>query len=142
MIDEKAVYLNDIILEVYGVTAAMAKKAGVELLIKKAISTPCIYGDNARIKQVLTILIGNFIKASKPGTTINLSVSQRLTGKDRVETAFCFSGMCRRLNSEFIESLIRHDKWHRDLGLGNDIDLEGTICGALIEKMNIFGRMR
>ena len=77
---------------------SIADQAKVRLVVVPASAT--IWGDNDRIMQTLTNLIGNAIKFSPPDTTVTLSGAARAT-----EFAFCITDQGRGVPREKLETI-------------------------------------
>lgn len=73
---EKPFMLEDMIDAVCSVQRSNIEANGVEFIVEKDITVPCIIGDETRIKQIMMNIVGNAAKFTPRGGTIKVSASQ------------------------------------------------------------------
>lgn len=99
---------------------------GVEFIVEKEITVPCIEGDVTRTKQILMNIVGNAAKFTPKGKWIRLSVTQRQTDETHVLTTYRCEDRGIGISKEYIGQIFdsfsqerhRHTEGIKGTGLG------------------------
>ncbi|HIE37773.1 MAG TPA: GAF domain-containing protein, partial [Anaerolineae bacterium] len=89
-LDLKAVHLHEVVDQVIGTLQGRAQSRGIVLETRVPEDLPAVWGDGARVAQVLTNLVGNAIQYTPPGGEV--IVSARPAG-DMLEVAVTDTGI-------------------------------------------------
>lgn len=114
-----------------------AARAGVALTLSKAIEgpPPWVYVDDIRLRQILTNLITNAIKASEPGHAVRIDiVSPSSPGQCGVAVTDEGSGLSSDIRDTLFEPFVQARGWRRQgrgLGLAIARQLAGLHGGTL-----------
>ncbi len=104
---------------------------GIEFIVERSISTPCVLGDATRIKQVLMNILGNAAKFTPEGGTIAFSVSQGEVVDGRVVTTFVCRDTGVGMSSEFAATIF--DVFSQERHRSTE-SIKGTGLGMAISK--------
>ncbi len=104
---------------------------GIEFIIEKNITIPCIIGDEIKIKQVLMNIIGNAAKFTPEGGTIRLSVSQEQTDERHVTTTIICEDTGIGMAPQFLETIWDSFTQEHNSKTSN---IRGTGLGMAISK--------
>ncbi len=104
---------------------------GIDFVVNKDITVPCIIGDEVRIKQVLMNIIGNAAKFTPEGGRIKLSISQKQTDKDHVTTTIVCEDNGIGMSPQFLETI--WDSFTQEQNK-NTSSIKGTGLGMAISK--------
>lgn len=128
--------LNGLLHETVRLLEPLAKKKGLEISYYYASSTPdCVVGDPARIRQIVTNLLGNAIKFTENGS-VRLGIGSRRTDNG-VELEFRIDDTGIGIKAENLKKIFHKftqadESTTRRFG-GTGLGL--TICKLLVEEM-------
>lgn len=124
--------LSSMIDEIAAMQADNIESRGVEFIVEKEITVPCIEGDVTRTKQILMNIVGNAAKFTPKGKWIRLSVSQRQTDETHVLTTYrCEDrgiGISREYIGQIFDSFSQERQRHTE-------GIKGTGLGMAISKL-------
>ena len=98
---KEPVMVSSLVDEIAAMQVDHIKSQGVEFILEKDITVPCIEGDATRMKQILMNIVGNAAKFTPKGKYIKLSVSQ----KRKVNIMFLTNSGCNLAFSSSIKSV-------------------------------------
>lgn len=112
--------------EIAAMQADNIESRGVDFIVEKAVTVPCIEGDVTRIKQILMNIVGNAAKFTPRGKWIRLSVSQKQTDERHVVTTYRCEDSGIGISREYIDKIFdsfsqerhRHMEGVKGTGLG------------------------
>ena len=118
--------VSTMIDEITAMQADNIRSRGVEFIVEKEITVPCIEGDVTRIKQILMNIVGNAAKFTPEGKWIRLSVSQKRTDEQHVLTIYRCEDSGIGISKEYIDRIFesfsqernRHTQGIKGTGLG------------------------
>jgi signal transduction histidine kinase/CheY-like chemotaxis protein len=119
---------------VWSMQKSNAEQKGINLTLEKEISEPWIVGDEMLIKRVLMNIVGNAVKFTPEGGSVNISVKQKKPYSGTVETVF----VCADTGCGMSEDFLTHiwDSFSQEKNSsGNSI--KGTGLGMAISKLLI-----
>lgn len=96
---------------------------------------PFVLGDELRIKQVLTNLLGNSLKFTPKGGNVSLTVKQKLVGNIS-NTTFLVADTGCGMSQEFLERIWLPFEQESRIASQNGTGLGTTLSKTLVEKMN------
>lgn len=105
---------------------------GVEFIVEKDITEPCIEGDATHIKQILMNIVGNAAKFTPKGKSIRLSVSQEKTDDAHVITIYRCEDTGIGISREYIGKIFDSFSQERNR---NTNGIKGTGLGMAISKL-------
>ncbi len=125
--------LIDVLIdEVVAMQAEHIKSKGIEFIIEKNLSEPCIQGDATHIKQILMNILGNAAKFTPSGKYIRLSVSQQKTDPAHVLTIYQCEDTGIGISREYIDKIFDSFSQERSR---NAEGIKGTGLGMTISKL-------
>lgn len=112
--------------EIAAMQADNIESRGVEFIVEKTITVPCVEGDVTRTKQILMNIVGNAAKFTPKGKWIRLSVSQEQTDEQHVVTTYRCEDAGIGISREYIDKIFdsfsqerhRHTEGTKGTGLG------------------------
>ncbi|MCM1101788.1 MAG: ATP-binding protein [Acetatifactor muris] len=108
------------------------RNRGVEFIVEKDITVPCIEGDVVRTKQILMNIVGNAAKFTPEGKWIRLSVTQDKTDETHVLTTYRCEDTGIGISEEYIDKIFDSFSQERDR---NANGVKGTGLGMAISKL-------
>lgn len=105
---------------------------GVQFILEKDITEPCVLGDATHIKQVLMNIVGNAAKFTPEGGQIKLSVKQKKNGADHVTTIYQCQDTGIGISEEYLERIFDSFSQERNNAAG---ECKGTGLGMAISKL-------
>ncbi len=72
-LDLRAVHIHEVVEQVVTSLQARAQSRGLDLKAQVPASLPAVWGDSARVAQILTNLVGNAIQYTPPGGKVTIS---------------------------------------------------------------------
>ena len=112
---------------------AFARSLEIELLLVGDAPCPDVLGDADRIAQVLTNLISNALKFSRPGQRVEVAV-ERHDGGAHVQVCDHGTGVPEDFRPRIFERFAQADGSDGRSGAGSGLGL--SICKALVRGMN------
>ncbi|MCM1134685.1 MAG: ATP-binding protein [Clostridium sp.] len=125
-------FISSLIDEVAAMQADNIKGRGVEFIVEKDITEPCIEGDIVRTKQILMNIVGNAAKFTPEGKWIRLSVSQKKTDDLHVTTIYRCEDTGIGISEEYIDKIFDSFSQERNR---NNAGIKGTGLGMAISKL-------
>ena len=123
--------LEDMIDAVCSVQRSNIEANGVEFIVEKDITVPCIIGDETRIKQVLMNIVGNAAKFTPRGGTIKVSASQGKAQNGSVRTVISCEDTGIGMSQQFLKKI--WDSFAQEHNKESDAT-KGTGLGMAISK--------
>ena len=124
--------IQDLFWEVLETLSLKAEKNGITAHIKKGCEQPLtVYADKEKIRQVLTNLVDNAIKYSKPGGTITASMYNTDGNNILVEITDDGIGIPERHLARIFERFFRTDEGRSREAGGSGLGL--AICKHIVE---------
>ncbi|MCM1284896.1 MAG: ATP-binding protein [Acetobacter sp.] len=124
--------ISSLIDEISAMQADNIKNKGVEFIVEKDITEPCIEGDIIRTKQILMNIVGNAAKFTPEGKRIKLSVSQKKTDNENVITTYRCEDTGIGISKEYIDKIFDSFSQERSR---NTNGIKGTGLGMAISKL-------
>ena len=124
--------ISSMIDEIAAMQADNIKNRGVEFLVEKDITEPCIEGDVTRTKQILMNIVGNAAKFTPEGKWIRLSVTQEKTDSAHVTTTYRCEDTGIGISEEYIDKIF--DSFSQERNRNNN-GIKGTGLGMAISKL-------
>ncbi|MCM1115001.1 MAG: ATP-binding protein [Clostridium sp.] len=124
--------ISSLIDEVSAMQADNIKIRGVEFIVEKDITEPCIEGDMIRTKQILMNIVGNAAKFTPEGKYIRLSVSQKKVDDENVITTYRCEDTGIGISKEYIDKIFDSFSQERSR---NTNGIKGTGLGMAISKL-------
>ncbi|MCM1127861.1 MAG: ATP-binding protein [Lachnospiraceae bacterium] len=118
--------------EVAAMQADNIKSRGVEFIVEKDVTVPCIEGDVTRTKQILMNIVGNAAKFTPEGKWIRLSVTQQQTDAMHVTTTYRCADAGIGISEEYIDKIFDSFSQERNR---NTNGIKGTGLGMAISKL-------
>ncbi|MCM1545332.1 MAG: ATP-binding protein [Ruminococcus sp.] len=124
--------ISSMIDEVCAMQADNIKNRGVDFVVEKEITEPCIEGDMIRTKQILMNIVGNAAKFTPKGKRIRLSVMQKKTDDENVVTTYRCEDTGIGISKEYIDKIFDSFSQERSR---NSNGIKGTGLGMAISKL-------
>lgn len=124
--------VSSLIDEIVAMQTDNIKSRGVDFIIEKDLSVPCIEGDATRIKQILMNILGNAAKFTPKGGSIWLSVCQKQTDEYHVTTSYRCEDTGIGMSREYIDKIFDSFSQERT---GATTGIKGTGLGMTISKL-------
>ncbi|MCM1044190.1 MAG: response regulator [Candidatus Gastranaerophilales bacterium] len=124
--------ISAMIDEIAAMQADNIKNRGVEFIVEKDITTPCVEGDVVRVKQILMNIVGNAAKFTPEGKWIRLSVTQETTDSTHVITTYRCEDKGIGISEEYIDKIFDSFSQERNR---NTKGIKGTGLGMAISKL-------
>ena len=118
--------------EITAMQADNIRSRGVEFIVEKEITVPCIEGDATRTKQILMNIVGNAAKFTPKGKWIRLSVSQKQTDDLHVITTYRCEDRGIGISREYIGKIF--DSFSQERNRHTE-GIKGTGLGMAISKL-------
>ncbi len=118
--------------DVWLMQSSNAKGRGTRLIVEKDLPWPALRGDERRIKQVLTNIVGNAVKFTPSGGEIRLKVSQEQLASGQVQTSFSCFDTGIGMSQEFLKRIFDPFAQEHNSAHGNSI--KGTGLGMPITR--------
>ncbi len=118
--------------EIAAMQADNIRCRGVEFIVEKEISEPCVEGDEIRLKQILMNIVGNAAKFTPKGKYIKFSVSQEKTDDLHVTTIYRCEDTGIGISKEYIGKIF--DSFSQEINR-NTSGIKGTGLGMAISKL-------
>ncbi|MCM1175933.1 MAG: ATP-binding protein [Blautia sp.] len=129
---EEPMLVSSMIDEIAAMQADNIQSRGVEFLLEKDITVPCIEGDVTRTKQILMNIVGNAAKFTPEGKWIRLSVTQEKTDETHVITTYRCEDTGIGISEEYIDKIFDSFSQERNR---NTKGIKGTGLGMAISKL-------
>ncbi|MCM1496645.1 MAG: ATP-binding protein [Bacteroides sp.] len=129
---EEPMLVSSLIDEIAAMQADNIKNRGVEFIVEKNITEPCIEGDVTRTKQILMNIVGNAAKFTPEGKWIRLSVTQEKTDDTHVITTYRCEDTGIGISEEYIDKIFDSFSQERNR---NQEGIKGTGLGMAISKL-------
>ncbi len=123
--------LDTLVDEIVAMQADNIESRGVEFIVEKEISVPCIEGDATRTKQILMNIIGNAAKFTPKGHYIRFSIFQKKTDDRHVTTVYQCEDTGIGISREYIGKIFDSFSQERNR---NTNGIKGTGLGMAISK--------
>lgn len=124
--------VSTMIDEITAMQADNIRSRGVEFIVEKEITVPCIEGDVTRIKQILMNIVGNAAKFTPEGKWIRLSVSQKRTDEQHVLTIYRCEDSGIGISKEYIDKIFESFSQERNRQTQG---IKGTGLGMAISRL-------
>lgn len=124
--------INDLVDEVCAMQKANIEDRGVELIVEKDISVPCVMGDAVRTEQILMNILGNAAKFTPAGGSITVSVRQKKTDDTHVTTTYQCADTGIGISKEYIGKIF--DSFSQEKNSAS-AKIKGTGLGMAISKL-------
>lgn len=118
--------------EIAAMQAGNIESRGVEFIVEKNITVPCIKSDATRTKQILMNIVGNAAKFTPKGRYIRFSVSQKKIDATHVMTTYQCEDTGIGISKEYIGKIF--DSFSQEKNR-NTSGIKGTGLGMAISKM-------
>lgn len=118
--------------EIAAMQADNIESRGVEFIVEKELTEPCIEGDATRIKQILMNIVGNAAKFTLKGGRIRFSVRQEKIDARHVNTIYCCEDTGIGMSREYMGRIF--DSFSQERGR-NGNGMKGTGLGMAISKL-------
>ncbi|MCI8307501.1 MAG: response regulator [Lachnospiraceae bacterium] len=118
--------------EIAAMQADNIESRGVEFIVEKDITAPCIEGDVTRTKQILMNIVGNAAKFTPKGKYIKFSVRQEQTDDGHVTTVYQCEDAGIGISKEYIGKIF--DSFSQEKNR-NTSEIKGTGLGMAISKL-------
>lgn len=105
---------------------------GVEFIVEKDITAPCIEGDVTRTKQILMNIVGNAAKFTPKGKYIRFSVRQEQTDDEHVTTIYQCEDAGIGISKEYLGKIF--DSFSQEKNR-NTREIKGTGLGMAISRL-------
>ncbi|HEC36312.1 MAG TPA: GAF domain-containing protein, partial [Anaerolineae bacterium] len=89
-LDLRAVHIHEVVDEVVGTLQGRAQGRGISLEAQVPEDLPVVWGDSARVNQILTNLVGNAIQYTPPGGKVTISACR---DDDRLKVSVSDTGI-------------------------------------------------
>lgn len=89
-LDLRAVHIREVVDEVVGTLQGRAQGRGISLEAQVPEDLPVVWGDSARVNQILTNLVGNAIQYTPPGGKVTISACR---DDDRLKVSVSDTGI-------------------------------------------------
>ena len=129
---EEPMLVSSMIDEIAAMQTDNIRNRGVEFIVEKNITEPCIEGDITRTKQILMNIVGNAAKFTPAGNWIRLSVTQEKTDDMNVITTYCCEDTGIGISEEYIDKIFDSFSQERNR---NTNGIKGTGLGMAISKL-------
>lgn len=129
---EEPMLVSAMIDEITAMQADNIESRGVEFIVEKEITAPCIVGDVTRTKQILMNIVGNAAKFTPKGKWIRLSVSQKQTDETHVLTTYRCEDRGIGISKEYIGRIF--DSFSQERNRHTE-GIKGTGLGMAISKL-------
>lgn len=129
---EEPMLVSAMIDEITAMQADNIKSRGVEFIVEKEVTAPCIVGDVTRTKQILMNIVGNAAKFTPKGKWIRLSVSQKQTDETHVLTTYRCEDRGIGISKEYIGRIF--DSFSQERNRHTE-GIKGTGLGMAISKL-------
>jgi signal transduction histidine kinase/ActR/RegA family two-component response regulator len=130
--NQDVVSLEAVLDDVYAMQKNHIENQGIEFVVEKEITAPWIISDEVIIKRVLMNIVGNAAKFTPKGGRIRLSLAQRVTDGEHVDTVFtCEDNGCG-MSEEFMSHI--WDSFSQERNKNMD-STKGTGLGMAISKL-------
>lgn len=124
--------VDSLIDEVVAMQADNIKIRGIEFIVDKNITEPCIEGDATRIKQIIMNILGNAAKFTPKGKYIKLSASQAKTDSTHVITTYKCEDAGIGISQEYLGKIFDSFSQERNKNTNGN---KGTGLGMAISKL-------
>ncbi|MCM1160462.1 MAG: ATP-binding protein [Roseburia sp.] len=124
--------VSSLIDEIAAMQADNIKSRGVEFIVEKDITVPCIEGDITRTKQILMNIVGNAAKFTPKGKWIRLSITQEKTDDMHVITTYRCEDTGIGISEDYIDKIF--DSFSQERNRNNN-GVKGTGLGMAISKL-------
>ena len=104
---------------------------GIDFVVERDISSPCVLGDATRIKQVLMNILGNAAKFTPEGGSITFTISQGAVVDGRVTTTYVCRDTGVGMSDEFAATIF--DAFSQERHRSTE-SVKGTGLGMAISK--------
>ncbi len=118
--------------DIFSMQAENIKSRGVEFIVEKELSEPCVEADATRIKQILMNIVGNAAKFTPKGGYIKLTVKQTKTDDTHVNTIYTCEDTGIGISKEYIGKIF--DSFSQEQNK-NTNGIKGTGLGMAISKL-------
>lgn len=129
-INEAPISLDAMLDDICFMQSGNAEAGEVRIKLEKSLDYPWIYGDEVRIKQILTNILGNAVKFTPKGGEVTLSVRQRALPDGRIETTYACADTGKGMSAEFLKHIF--DPFMQENRSTSDLSLRGTGLGMTI----------
>ncbi len=129
------VNLSDLMEEIRTLFEIQTEEKGLDFSVDyEGISMPYLMGDELRIKQILTNLLGNALKFTSTGGSISLTVRQEVH-HGMADTTFVVADTGCGMTPEFLEHIWEPFEQEHRTASQNGTGLGTTLSKTLVEKM-------
>ncbi|MCM1411434.1 MAG: ATP-binding protein [Lachnospiraceae bacterium] len=118
--------------EIAAMQASNIESKGVQFIVEKDITVPCIECDVTRTKQILMNVVGNAAKFTPKGKSIKLTVRQEKTDNAHVNTIYQCADTGIGISKEYIDKIF--ESFSQESGR-NTNGIKGTGLGMAISKL-------
>ena len=131
----KEMDLNTVVEEAHILLENQVEHKGVRFLMHvQELEAPTVEGDELRLKQVLTNLLGNAVKFTPEGGSVSLTVGQEVSG-GTANTTFRVADTGCGMSTEFLQRIWLPFEQERRIASQNGTGLGTTLSKTLVEKM-------
>ena len=131
-LNNEPMLVTALIDEIAAMQADNIESRGVEFIVEKDVTEPCIEGDATRIKQILMNIVGNAAKFTPKGNYIRLSVSQKKVDDTHVVTSYQCEDAGIGISKDYIGKIFESFSQERSR---NTNGIKGTGLGMAISKL-------
>lgn len=132
---QKEIDLSSMVEEIKVLLDIQAEEKGLCFTVDSGgVCSPHVIGDEVRVKQVLTNLLGNAFKFTDKGGKVSLMIRQELKG-NVAETTFVVADTGSGMSPEFLEGIWKPFEQERRITSQNGTGLGTTLSKTLVEMM-------
>lgn len=124
--------VESLVDEIAAMQADNIESRGVDFIVEKDITAPCIEGDVTRTKQILMNIVGNAAKFTPKGKYIRFSVRQEQTDDAHVTTIYQCEDTGIGISKEYLGKIF--DSFSQEKNR-NTREIKGTGLGMAISRL-------
>lgn len=122
--------VDSLLDDIWFMQSGNAERRGVNMTLDKNLIHPWVWGDETRLKQILTNIVGNAVKFTPEGGSITIGASQRKLPDGRIETVYTCKDTGKGMSADFLSHIF--DPFAQEGMATSDMTLKGTGLGMPI----------